>query len=135
MAKFITGSELEKAVYDIIWDAEEILMIVSPFVKLVSTFSATSSTLSSFNFKQHFRCSFLHTIFIPDILFANMLPYNSGTIWDIMLVLRHKHSTVILLTEPRVELLMLKITNGTVLCCVLIRDVTIYKRSIRANKV
>lgn len=34
MAKFITGSELEKAVYDIIWDAEDILMIVSPFVKL-----------------------------------------------------------------------------------------------------
>src|SRR5688572_17042033 len=34
MAKFITGEELEKAVYDIIWDATETLMIVSPFIKL-----------------------------------------------------------------------------------------------------
>ena len=34
MAKFITGKELEKAVYDIIWDAEHKLLIVSPFIKL-----------------------------------------------------------------------------------------------------
>ncbi len=34
MAKFITGQELEKVIYDIIWDAEETLLIVSPFIKL-----------------------------------------------------------------------------------------------------
>lgn len=34
MAKFITGEDLEKAIYDIIWDAEETLLIVSPFIKL-----------------------------------------------------------------------------------------------------
>ncbi len=34
MAKFITGQELEKVIYDIIWDAEQTLMIVSPFIKL-----------------------------------------------------------------------------------------------------
>lgn len=34
MAKFITGRDLEKAIYDIIWDAEETLLIVSPFIKL-----------------------------------------------------------------------------------------------------
>lgn len=34
MAKFITGQDLEKAVYDIIWEAEETLLIVSPFIKL-----------------------------------------------------------------------------------------------------
>lgn len=38
MAKFITGEELEKAVYDIIWEAEQTLMIVSPFVKLDNYF-------------------------------------------------------------------------------------------------
>jgi len=34
MSKFITGEELEKAVYNIIWDAQETLLIVSPFIKL-----------------------------------------------------------------------------------------------------
>jgi hypothetical protein len=34
MAKFITGQDLEKAVYDIIWEAQETLLIVSPFIKL-----------------------------------------------------------------------------------------------------
>lgn len=34
MAKFITGEDLEKAICDIIWDAEETLLIVSPFIKL-----------------------------------------------------------------------------------------------------
>lgn len=38
MAKFITGNELEKAIYDIIWDAEETLLIVSPFIKLDNYF-------------------------------------------------------------------------------------------------
>lgn len=34
MAKFITGAELEKAIYDIIWEAKNTLLIVSPFIKL-----------------------------------------------------------------------------------------------------
>lgn len=34
MAKFITGKELETAVYDIIWEAAETLIIVSPYIKL-----------------------------------------------------------------------------------------------------
>lgn len=34
MTKFITGSELEKVIYDNIWDVEQTLMIVSPFIKL-----------------------------------------------------------------------------------------------------
>ena len=41
MAKFITGKELEDAVYSIIWDAEQTLMIVSPFVKLDNYFNFT----------------------------------------------------------------------------------------------
>ncbi|MDC7996635.1 phospholipase D family protein [Gilvibacter sediminis] len=34
MSKFLTGKELEDAIYDIIWEAEEKLLIVSPFIKL-----------------------------------------------------------------------------------------------------
>lgn len=34
MAKFITGKELEDAVYNIIWEAENTLLIVSPYIKL-----------------------------------------------------------------------------------------------------
>jgi hypothetical protein len=34
MAKFITGTELEKAICDIIWEAKQKLLIVSPFIKL-----------------------------------------------------------------------------------------------------
>ncbi len=34
MSKFLTGKDLEDAVYDIIWETENILMIVSPFIKL-----------------------------------------------------------------------------------------------------
>lgn len=34
MPKFITGLELEKIIYDIIWDAKDTLLIVSPFIKL-----------------------------------------------------------------------------------------------------
>lgn len=40
MAKFITGKELEKAVCDIIWDAQSTLLIVSPFIKLDDYFKA-----------------------------------------------------------------------------------------------
>ena len=38
MPKFITGGELEKAVCDIIWEAKETLLIVSPFIKLDNFF-------------------------------------------------------------------------------------------------
>ena len=38
MGKFITGKELEEAVYDIIWEAENTLMIVSPYIKLGNYF-------------------------------------------------------------------------------------------------
>ena len=34
MSKFLTGKELEDSIYDIIWDAKNILMIVSPYIKL-----------------------------------------------------------------------------------------------------
>jgi len=34
MAKFITGEELNKTIYDIIWEADRELLIVSPFIKL-----------------------------------------------------------------------------------------------------
>src|SRR5690554_4752497 len=34
MNKFLTGKELEEAIYDIIWDAERTLLMVSPFIKL-----------------------------------------------------------------------------------------------------
>ncbi len=34
MSKFITGKELEDAIYNIIWDTERVLLIVSPYIKL-----------------------------------------------------------------------------------------------------
>jgi hypothetical protein len=34
MSKFVTGKQLESVISDIIWDAKEILIIVSPFIKL-----------------------------------------------------------------------------------------------------
>lgn len=34
MTKFITGQDLEKVIYDIIWEAEETLLIVSPYIRL-----------------------------------------------------------------------------------------------------
>jgi hypothetical protein len=34
MAKFLTGEGLESSIYDIIWEAEKTLLIVSPFIKL-----------------------------------------------------------------------------------------------------
>ncbi len=38
MSKFITGKELEDAVYNIIWDAQNTLLIVSPYIKLEKYF-------------------------------------------------------------------------------------------------
>ena len=34
MSKFITGKELEEAVYNIIWGADNTLLILSPYIKL-----------------------------------------------------------------------------------------------------
>jgi hypothetical protein len=34
MAKFLTGNDLKEKVYDIIWKAEDNLVIVSPYIKL-----------------------------------------------------------------------------------------------------
>jgi len=34
MSKFITGKELEDAVYNIIWEAKRDLLIVSPYISL-----------------------------------------------------------------------------------------------------
>jgi len=34
MSKFLTGKKLENAIYDIIWEAKNTLLIVSPFIKL-----------------------------------------------------------------------------------------------------
>jgi hypothetical protein len=38
MSKFITGKELEEAVYNIIWNAKETLLIVCPYIKLENYF-------------------------------------------------------------------------------------------------
>lgn len=38
MAQFISGKELENAVYDIIWNAKKTLLIVSPFIRLDNYF-------------------------------------------------------------------------------------------------
>lgn len=38
MSKFLTGKELEDKIYDIIWDAKETLLIVSPYIKLDNYF-------------------------------------------------------------------------------------------------
>jgi hypothetical protein len=34
MTKFLTGQDLEKVIYDIIWEAEDTLLIVSPYIRL-----------------------------------------------------------------------------------------------------
>ena len=34
MSEFITGKKLEGAIYDIIWEAEKTLLVLSPYVKL-----------------------------------------------------------------------------------------------------
>lgn len=38
MGKFLTGKNLEESIYDIIWKAEDTLLIVSPYIKLNSYF-------------------------------------------------------------------------------------------------
>lgn len=53
MAKFITGKDLEEAVYNIIWDAEDTLLIVSPFIRLDDYFKKLFDKHSN-NPKIHF---------------------------------------------------------------------------------
>jgi hypothetical protein len=56
MIKFITGEDLEKVVYDIIWDAENVLLIVSPFIKLDEYFKRL--------FDKHVNNNKLHLIVV-----------------------------------------------------------------------
>lgn len=57
MAKFITGKDLEKVIYDIIWEAQETLLIVSPFIKLDEYFKKLFDKHMS-NPKLHFLIVF-----------------------------------------------------------------------------
>lgn len=56
MAKFVTGQELEKDIYDIIWYAKETLLIVSPFIKLDDYFKKL--------FEKHINNPKIHIIII-----------------------------------------------------------------------
>jgi hypothetical protein len=56
MGKFITGQNLEKAIYDIIWNAKETLLIVSPFIKLDDYFKIL--------FDKHVNNSKLHLLIV-----------------------------------------------------------------------
>ncbi len=56
MAKFVTGKELEDVVYDIIWNAQETLMLVSPFIRLDKYFKELLN--------QHINNHKLHIIII-----------------------------------------------------------------------
>lgn len=56
MSKFITDKELEDAVYDIIWEAEQTLLIVSPFIKLDTYFKDL--------FNKHLHSPKLHIVLV-----------------------------------------------------------------------
>lgn len=56
MNKFLTGQDLEDVVYDIIWEAENTLLIVSPFIKLDSHFQKL--------FNKHENNSKIHIILV-----------------------------------------------------------------------
>jgi len=56
MSKFITGQELENAIYNIIWEAKETLLIVSPFIKLDKYFREL--------FDRHIENQKLHIIIV-----------------------------------------------------------------------
>jgi hypothetical protein len=56
MAKFITGKELETAVYNIIWEAAGQLMIVSPYIRLDNYFRDL--------FKRHINNPKLHILIV-----------------------------------------------------------------------
>lgn len=56
MAKFITGKDLEDAIYDIIWEAERKLLIVSPFIKLDDYFEKL--------FEKHINNPKLHLLIV-----------------------------------------------------------------------
>lgn len=90
MNKFITGKELEEAVYDIIWDAKQTLIIVSPYVKLDEYFkkifdnhknnpkvhlllvfgkneTAVSKSLSKDDFDFFKKFPFVSIIYVPNL--------------------------------------------------------------------
>jgi hypothetical protein len=56
MSKFITGKALEDAVYDIIFKAESVLLIVSPFIKLDNYFKTL--------FDNHVQNPHLHLVIV-----------------------------------------------------------------------
>lgn len=56
MSKFITGEELEKKITDIIWEAQETLLIVSPYIQLDDHFKKI--------FKKHIGNPNLHILII-----------------------------------------------------------------------
>jgi hypothetical protein len=56
MAKFLTGPDLEKVITDIIWEAEEKLIIVSPFIRLDEYFKEL--------FKRHTNNHKLHLVVV-----------------------------------------------------------------------
>lgn len=90
MNKFITGKELEDAIYDIIWDAKQTLLIVSPYVKLDNYFkklfdnhkdnskvhlllvfgkneTAVSKSLSKDDFDFFKKFPFVSIIYVPNL--------------------------------------------------------------------
>ncbi|MBR9847751.1 MAG: hypothetical protein GYB35_17400, partial [Algicola sp.] len=56
MSTFLTGKKLEEAIDNIIWEANEILLLVSPFIKLDNHFKEL--------FKQHVYNDKLHIIIV-----------------------------------------------------------------------
>ncbi|TXC76927.1 phospholipase D-like domain-containing protein [Luteibaculum oceani] len=56
MSKFLTGNDLDNAIYDTIWEADRILMIVSPFIKLDDYFKKL--------FDRHLNNHKLHIIIV-----------------------------------------------------------------------
>ncbi len=56
MSKFITGSDLEEAIYDIIWKAERTLLVVSPYIKLDEYFKKL--------FHNHINNSKIHLVLV-----------------------------------------------------------------------
>ncbi|RDV16534.1 hypothetical protein DXT99_04905 [Pontibacter diazotrophicus] len=64
MSKFITGKELEEAVDRVIWEADEQLMIVSPYIKL----------------DEHFRKLFTEHLLKPKLHITLMFGKNEGRV-------------------------------------------------------
>jgi len=56
MSKFLTGNDLEEAITNIIWEANDILLILSPFIKLDDHFKRL--------FKRHINNPKLHIVIV-----------------------------------------------------------------------